>query len=216
MRPTARGRCFNPHPARRPDAICNIFSGRDCNNNVSILTRPEGRMLSLVRVLCWPDGGPFQSSPGPKAGCYHTPNDWQHGGLTFQSSPGPKAGCYAAISLSLGAGNVFQSSPGPKAGCYFWLVSIAPPQDLFQSSPGPKAGCYPLPGGAEPASRQVSILTRPEGRMLCGPRSRASPASRRFNPHPARRPDAITTCRTRRRRPTRFQSSPGPKAGCYA
>ena len=61
--------CFNPHPARRPDAIpMESVSFNGGTVHVSILTRPEGRMqLAGFRV-----SGPwfvFQSSPGQKAGC---------------------------------------------------------------------------------------------------------------------------------------------------
>ena len=38
--------------------------------------------------------------------------------MLFQSSPGPKAGCYAIGLVITYLGNKFQSSPGPKAGCY--------------------------------------------------------------------------------------------------
>ena len=36
---------------------------------VSILTRPEGRVLP-ARTAAWRTRKTFQSSPGPKAGCY--------------------------------------------------------------------------------------------------------------------------------------------------
>ncbi len=61
---------------------------------------------------------------------------------------------------------------------------------VFQSSPGPKAGCYDVSVGAELLGEQVSILTRPEGRVLPGAANR------------------VMAC-------YKFQSSPGPKAGCY-
>ena len=85
----------------------------------------------------------------------------------------------------------------------------------FQSSPGQKAGCNDIRSGGVNHTLIVSILTRPEGRMQCKvttvtvglddvsiltrPECRmqfcwdALVASwgRRFNPHPARRPDAI-------------------------
>ncbi len=84
--------CFNPHPARRPDAIA-IFGLSGALFIVSILTRPEGRMLfaSIPSLGGLPQ---FQSSPGPKAGCYEQVNRFSSTAPTFQSSPGPKAGCY--------------------------------------------------------------------------------------------------------------------------
>ena len=60
----------------------------------------------------------------------------------FQSSPGPKAGCYLLPLLEIAAQMEFQSSPGPKAGCYLRTHLCKPVQVTFQSSPGPKAGCY--------------------------------------------------------------------------
>ena len=134
----------------------------------------------------------------------------------------------------------------------------------FQSSPGPKAGCYDAVDGAAAPFRGVSILTRPEGRVLRGddangvvmggvsiltrpegrvllPSSRRSPGGRTvsiltrpegrvlrmlpltgscatsgFNPHPARRPGATGGGPRMPCPPASFQSSPGPKAGCYA
>ena len=59
---------FNPHPTRRPDATCKDLSGWGLRK-VSILTRPEGRMLLYFRESRY-SGELFQSSPDPKAGCY--------------------------------------------------------------------------------------------------------------------------------------------------
>ena len=66
--------------------------------------------------------------------------------------------------------------------------------------------------GIADAGIDVSILTRPEGRMRRLTRTaQAGPTS--FNPHPTRRPDAAaSSCKASR--PTAFQSSPDPKAGC--
>ena len=36
----------------------------------------------------------------------------------FQSSPGPKTGCYAGTHRVMCGDSTFQSSPGPKTGCY--------------------------------------------------------------------------------------------------
>ena len=60
----------------------------------------------------------------------------------------------------------------------------------FQSSPGPKAGCYGGGGGIADTTHNVSILTRPEGRVLRLPPQEMASCSSRFNPHPARRPGA--------------------------
>jgi len=85
---------------------------------------------------------------------------------------------------------MFQSSPDPKAGCYGWYEHQSPRPGEFQSSPDPKAGCYLIGAIGSSYSRLVSILTRPEGRVL------------------QRYYDAMTKI-------LEFQSSPDPKAGCY-
>ena len=112
---------------------------------------------------------------------------------TFQSSPGPKAGCYVSIIVSGYYDITFQSSPGPKAGCYAprnWLPSASP---KFQSSPGPKAGCYGVAVLDLDGDGLVSILTRPEGRVLLADWVGDPDGDGRFNPHPARRPGATPT-----------------------
>ncbi len=185
-------RRFNPHPARRPSATQLQFRHKLPIEGVSILTRPEGRVLPLGM------------------------NDQTRGLDVFQSSPGPKAECYN------------------KAQDEFPYTSKA-----FQSSPGPKAECYD-PGLAELAlAHAVSILTRPEGRVLQKRWLGRRCTSRCFNPHPARRPSAtsyrivvsygatvsiltrpegrVLLYHTRlARRISLFQSSPGPKAECYS
>ena len=87
---------------------------------------------------------------------------------------------------------------------------------MFQSSPGPKAGCYPPVATGLVRHTSVSILTRPEGRVL-PPRPDAGAAAPTpgFNPHPARRPGATQCLSYGDIGPAWFQSSPGPKAGCY-
>ena len=85
----------------------------------------------------------------------------------FQSSPGQKAGCNVGVPDMTRVPVLFQSSPGQKAGCNRgWLVEPLSGA-VFQSSPGQKAGC----NGPTPTWH---------GMPWYG-----------FNPHPARRPDAI-------------------------
>ncbi len=134
----------------------------------------------------------------------------------------------------------FQSSPGPKAECYLTSPnSTRPPWSSFQSSPGPKAECYPIPTttrqglpcfNPHPARRpsataaeprgprlrgQVSILTRPEGRVL---RRGRGPARLAEHVSILTRPEGRVLRSTPHRcwaHSSRFQSSPGPKAECY-
>src|SRR5438874_1419087 len=61
----------------------------------------------------------------------------------------------------------------------------------------------------------VSILTRPESRMLLASLARAKTNRKSFNPHPARKPDATCSTIADEAISQEFQSSPGPKAGCY-
>ena len=134
-------KCFNPHPARRPDA-----------------TSMDARMSSCPLL--------FQSSSSPKAGCNRpqprfaafefgvsiliqpegrmqpptkfncTLPSW------FQSSSSPKAGCNRVREGIRSYSPKFQSSSSPKAGCNWLSLTYLPsPRDWFQSSSSPKAGC---------------------------------------------------------------------------
>jgi len=176
-----------------PDPKAGCYMARRHRRNgsrrVSILTRPEGRVLRLSGTT---SGRPqlFQSSPDPKAGCYDEVFDAPVVVEEFQSSPDPKAGCYPSVTVVSALSTVFQSSPDPKAGCYGPDRLRPPGHNRFQSSPDPKAGCYHASGYVANAWLRVSILTRPEGRVLR---------------HLAKQ--SLT--------PTKFQSSPDPKAGCY-
>ena len=96
---------------------------------------------------------------------------------------------------------------------------------------GARADRHAVPG--------VSILIRPEDRMQRTPPSSPAPCARfqsssgpktgcnnarfvfrgcrlRFNPHPARRPDATHSVSTSGTQAVGFQSSSGPKTGCNA
>ena len=101
--------CFNPHPARRLDAIRGRRACRDLRC-VSILIQPEGWMLSsygegvatsqVVSILIQPEGwmlssfihsvnmvAMFQSSSSPKAGCYPIPRRTWFMALCFNPHP---------------------------------------------------------------------------------------------------------------------------------
>ncbi len=85
----------------------------------------------------------------------------------------------------------------------------------FQSSPGPKAGCYLPMSLPRLYPEQVSILTRPEGRVLQPPGEVIRPeAAVSILTRPEGRVLREMSC-VRSRLPRAFQSSPGPKAGCY-
>ena len=60
---------FNPHPTRRPGAT-EAANSQYGIMDVSILTRPGGRVLPLVAIAHSQSLPSFQSSPDPEAGCY--------------------------------------------------------------------------------------------------------------------------------------------------
>ena len=157
---------FNPHPARRPDAMSQRGG---------------------------PRGSPskFQSSPGPKAGCY-LPRS-QPGAIVpgFNPHPARRPDAICKLHKKAGQGNSFNPHPARRPDAILDLVVAthiadecfnphparrpdAIPRSVtdisigrwFQSSPGPKAGCYDRPRRSRGHRHQVSILTRPEGRML--------------------------------------------------
>ncbi|BAD39301.1 hypothetical protein STH316 [Symbiobacterium thermophilum IAM 14863] len=136
--------------------------------DVSILTRPRGRVLPVNCAKEIAMVEKFQSSPGLAAGCYMSWRSNRFSSWGFQSSPGLAAGCYRTVTINRAATVVFQSSPGLAAGCYTrpgggrkhhppagfnphpasrpgatWPKFASwPATSSFQSSPGLAAGCY--------------------------------------------------------------------------
>ena len=110
--------CFNPHPVRRPGASNERTEHCPPGQNVSILTRSEDRvLLDVGRIfLTYSDVSILTRSEDRVL--RHPPPSYCHLNFMFQSSPGPKTGCFVLDrSTSLAAG-WFQSSPGPKTGCF--------------------------------------------------------------------------------------------------
>ncbi len=64
----------------------------------------------------------------------------------------------------------------------------------FQSSPALTGGCYGPKLSYLQNDAKVSILTRPYGRMLCGPGAAQAHHHEGFNPHPPLRADAMLRC----------------------
>ncbi len=183
----ARRCCFNPHPTRRPGATVGAAA---CGGgqNVSILTRPEGRVLPVrepgaprcvsVSILTRPEGRVLPLS---------TRSDGDTYVVSILTRPEGRVLPHALPVRGHKQG--FQSSPDPKAGCYG--LAIAAPACLTCFNPHPTR----RPGATVVESHVVdvagvSILTRPEGRVL------PSGAEAQV-------------------RMAMFQSSPDPKAGCY-
>ena len=182
---------FNPHPARGPSAtrqepvVCIVA------REVSILTRPVGRVQR--RRIGLGDWRPeFQSSPGPWAECNPvdaarpSAQDWE-----FQSSPGPWAEC-----------NTMRSH---------WK---APLRKRFNPHPARGPSATSSVGMMNVPVRLVSILTRPVGRV----QHRIPPCSNlsllfQSSPGPWAECNSSVTeppCMAFKV----FQSSPGPWAEC--
>ena len=161
---TSRPTCFNPHPARRPDATPSPRP-RPTGGRVSILIQPEGRMQPLfahgdrIHVSCFnphparrPDATlPSQASP---AGLY-----------SFQSSSSPKAGCNMRCTTASPASLMFQSSSSPKAGCNE-ADEKGNARAEFGFNPHPARRPDATAWNSSPYELTfVSILIQPEGRM---------------------------------------------------
>ena len=177
---------FNPHPARRLDAIWSKIHLRNCHQ-VSILIQPEGWML----YSAFGEGNTsaeFQSSSSPKAGCYK-PLAAPPAPMLVSILIQPEGWMLCPEPAMSSSVSVFQSSSSPKAGCYSTITLLNLSLSCFNPHP----------------ARRLDAIWNP------------SLYSRRiisFNPHPARRLDAIW-CTMLDRISTKFQSSSSPKAGCY-
>ena len=157
---------------------------------VSILTRPEGRVLPAAPRHR--SSAPFCFNPHParRPGATASAMASPPQSARFQSSPGPKAGCYPRIRRPVGNLKLFQSSPGPKAGCYYLTSRYGGGNDTVSILTRPEGRVLPRRWATPALRAPVSILTRPEGRVLRGVELRSSVAGVGFNPHPARRPGA--------------------------
>ena len=186
----SRYECFNPHPARRPDASTTDRFGS-----------------SRWRT--------FQSSSSPKTGCKARrygydpleqldvsiliqPEDRMQAGTScttrqpelFQSSSSPKTGCKASlhclvngtvlVSILIQPEDRMQGRLKQSIQTFFPVSILIQPEDrmqadrggptasvsLFQSSSSPKTGCKPAFSATSIArSVDVSILIQPEDRM---------------------------------------------------
>ena len=114
---TAPATCFNPHPARRPDATYLATQLHSYPTTVSILIQPEGRMQPVTMKASSTSKSRFQSSSSPKAGCNSPSVSPVRCDGLFQSSSSPKAGCNSPSVSPVRCDGLFQSSSSPKAGC---------------------------------------------------------------------------------------------------
>ena len=118
------------------------MAGRWC---VSILTRPYGRMLWKHESRSHHPSS-FQSSPALTGGCYFGSKTTETNWYLFQSSPALTGGCYFGGGRGFWFGGCFNPHPPLRA-------------DAIDSCVGGLVPC------------EVSILTRPYGRMLSPPSS---------------------------------------------
>ena len=186
----ARSACFNPHPARRPDAT--LCRARWCAAQiVSILIRPEGRMQQgwkvwqagdrSVSILIRPEGRMQLSSPHPPVSGMEVsilirPEGrmqprWhrrrrQQGLVSILIRPeGRMQRPLFVHSLVHRVGFNPHPARRPDATSATNQVDLRV-YPLFQSSSGQKAGCNNYAAEGDGAvHRAVSILIRPEGRM---------------------------------------------------
>ena len=186
LSPEPLRRRFNPHPPLRADAITR--RPRSSGAQVSILTRPYGRMLlgkrsrnrrrGQVSILTrpygrmlWQSSRPssicltFQSSPALTGGCYHWHCRKYSAGTRFNPHPPLRADAMAAMS-GLTARMMVSILTRPYGRMLCGSSAVHPSGQVFQSSPALTGGCYRAGSPDCPRSHGVSILTRPYGRML--------------------------------------------------
>ena len=156
---------------------------------VSILTRPEGRVQRSGSGSGGASPG-FQSSPGQKAGC-NNGDQFLAGDTTgFNPHPARRPGATRGSPLaSSRSGNSFNPHPARRPGATPVSVRIAGVCCCFNPHPARRPGATAVCRPARVGEIPVSILTRPEGRV--------QPYTGAVGNHQSR-----------------FQSSPGQKAGC--
>ena len=181
---------FNPHPARRPDATVKRVVLITPVLLVSILIRHSGRMQRFGNSLS-PARRMFQSSSGLLAGCNPPRRSvLPHAHDGFNPHPARRPDATPSGGLHQRDTNVsILIRPEGRMQLGISVASFTPLL-LFQSSSGQKAGCN---------ARRASCICP----LIIG-----------FNPHPARRPDATGTGTTLDAAFIQFQSSSGQKAGC--
>ena len=208
--------CFNPHPARRPDATkawlrcgetqhrfqsssgqkagCNPLSNLNWRTmlSVSILIRPEGRM-QLRQPLAVKRRVHVSILIRPEG--------------RMQQRDQKACPAHRRVSILIRPEGRMQLPAGSRAKTAAGAVSILiRPEGRMQLPAGSRAktaagavsilirpeGRMQLPAGsrAKTAAGAVSILIRPEGRMQRRTPCLAHRHTICFNPHPARRPDA--------------------------
>ena len=153
---------FNPHPTRRPGATSQS-PYNDTNTGVSILTRPEGRVLHQDRRYAFLQAW-FQSSPDPKAGCYWTSSPYAYETISFNPHPTRRPG--ATLESIAGRRTLTVSILTRPEGRVLQKITARTPARVgFNPHPTRRPGATPPPHNPH-CTKGVSILTRPEGRVL--------------------------------------------------
>ena len=132
----------------------------------------------------------FQSSPDPEAGCNTIIHTLEFDEKGFNPHPTRRPGATHASRVTGKGERGFNPHPTRRPGATvqpsgFCFVTIG-----FQSSPDPEAGCNQDATCRVPLEYQVSILTRPGGRVQPQTVIDFSNPNNGFNPHPTRRPGA--------------------------
>ena len=190
---------FNPHPSRRTGAT-GSETVKVALEDVSILTRPEGRVQPAAGRYSYGHPEGFNPHPSRRTGATYCSNDTdtvaqvsiltrpggrvQHrSGMPlarrrrFQSSPVPEDGCNHVPEAGQTVWR-FQSSPVPEDGCNLLQLGTAPLPVRFTPHPSRRTGATKRLLASRSAGVLVSILTRPGGRVQPVARRRRLPTSR--------------------------------------
>ena len=159
-------RSFNPHPSRRTGATFERTRGRTKMGNVSILTRPGGRVQPY-----------FRRTHGDSVG--------------FNPHPSRRTGATRSWA-SYCMRSWFQSSPVPEDGCNLNCIAACLRHYSFNPHPSRRTGAT-YDSFTQSVAKEVSILTRPGGRVQPGAVRADLLRCASFNPHPSRRTGATSS-----------------------
>ena len=145
---SVRGHGFNPHPPVGAGAT---------SDNAPNPSRPTSQ---------------FQSSPARGGGC-NAARAAAMSSASFQSSPARGGGCNQSRQIGYNplAPSCFNPHPPVGAGATLGCDDCAAVAVLFQSSPARGGGCNLIRAGSQAIATEVSILTRPWGRVQLQPRT---------------------------------------------
>ena len=135
---------FNPHPSRRTGATLQMVVGIHGANQVSILTRPGGRVQpEPTSSLCITSR--FNPHPSRRTGA--TPDlrrlhRLEH--ARFNPHPSRRTGATAKRKAAEKKAAGFNPHPSRRTGATHNHVNLTPHRGWFQSSPVPEDGCNDL------------------------------------------------------------------------